>query len=310
LTDAPEGDSPVKTDDAQPLPYGMVPPGFRLPNHTHVGAVHLEVSDLRRSLAYYENVLGLRTYTLTDSTARMGPHDDDRFLVELSTKPGTRRARSGAFGLYHFAILLPDRAALGRFAAHVVSLGVRVGMADHLVSESLYLSDPDGLGIEVYADRPRNTWRRRDGELAMATDPLDIGSVIAAGGGEKWTGAPHGTTMGHVHLHVGGLEAAEAFYHRALGFDKMVWSYPGALFMAADGYHHHLATNVWSPGPAPAADEARLLWWDITVPLAADVAAVSRSMTMAGYAAEDVEGTLTAADPWGTRVRIRAEHNA
>ena len=168
--------------------------------------------------------------------------------MTLHTRKGVTQARRGAFGLYHFAILVPDRAAIGRFAAHLSSLGISVGMADHRVSESLYLSDPDGLGIEVYADRPRRTWQSHDRELAMATDPLDITSVIAAGGGEKWDGAPPGTTMGHVHLHVGSLEGAEAFYHGALGFNKTVWSYPGALFLAAGGYHHHLGTNT-GPGP-------------------------------------------------------------
>ena len=154
--------------------------------------------------------------------------------------------RRGRFGLYHFALLLPDRAALGRFAAHVLRLGLRPGMADHAVSEALYLSDPDGLGIEVYADRPRTSWTYRGDELVMTTEPLDIAGLITAGQGDEWRGAPEGTSMGHVHLHVGDLARAEAFYHRALGFDKKVWSYPGALFFSAGGYHHHLGTNIWS----------------------------------------------------------------
>jgi catechol 2,3-dioxygenase len=267
--------------------------------------VHLQVSDLAQSRAYYEQVLGLRAYAASDGTATLGPHGDERPLVTLHTRSGISRARRGAFGLYHFAILLPDRAALGRFAAHVAALGIRVGMADHLVSEALYLTDPDGLGIEVYADRPRDTWRLRDRELAMATDPLDIEGVIAAGGGEPWTGAPAGTTIGHVHLHVGTLEEADAFYHRALGFDKIVWSYPGALFLSAGGYHHHLGTNIWAPGPAPTADQARLLEWELLVPSSEDVAAVGRSVRDAGYATEDSAHDVTVADPWGTRVRVR-----
>jgi catechol 2,3-dioxygenase len=166
--------------------------------------------------------------------------------------------------------------------------------------------DTDGLGIEVYADRPRSAWQRNGRELAMTTDPLDIASVIAAGAGQQWDGAPAGTTMGHVHLHVGTLDGAEAFYHRKLGFDKTVWSYPGALFLSAGGYHHHLGTNVWSPGPAPSADEARLLGWDLLVPSTDDVAAVKRSLQAAGNPAEDtVEGVATV-DSWGTRVCIRA----
>src|SRR3954470_1741440 len=218
--------------DTPQLSYGIAPPAFRLPDATHVGGVRLQVSDLRRSMDYYEEVLGLRVHTSTTNSAALAPLGDDRPLIVLQTEPGVTAARRGAFGLYHFAILLPERAALGRFAAHLSALGVRVAMADHLVSEALYLWDPDGLGIEVYADRPRSTWRHADRELAMTTDPLDIESVIAAGAGSTWNGAPPGTTMGHVHLHVGALDRAEAFYHRALGFDKTVWSYPGALFLS------------------------------------------------------------------------------
>jgi catechol 2,3-dioxygenase len=287
------------------MSYGIQPPAYRLPSKTHVGAVHLLVSDLPRSVAYYEHVLGLRPLAVEQERALFGSHDE-RPLVELRTRAGVTPARRGAFGLYHFAILLPDRPALGRFAAHIASLGTRVGMADHLVSESLYLSDPDGLGIEVYADRPRSAWKRNGRELAMATDPLDIDSVIAEGVGVTWDGAPAGTTMGHVHLHVGSLEAAEAFYHRAIGFDKTVWSYPGALFMAAAGYHHHLGTNVWSPGPPPAPDQAQLLEWELVLPSSADVTAVGQSLRATGHRTEHAARGFVTADPWHTRLRIFA----
>ena len=296
-----------ETQDSRPLSYGITPPAHRLPDAAHAGAVHLQVSDLPRSLAYYEQVLGLRTSASSHDRAVLGSHGNDRPLVTLTTRPGIARARRGAFGLFHFAILLPDRAALGRFAAHLSVLGIRAGMADHLVSEALYLADPDGLGIEVYADRPRATWRHHDRELAMTTDPLDISSVLAAGGGETWDGAPAPTTMGHVHLHVGSLEEAEAFYHRALGLDKTVWSYPGALFLSAGGYHHHLGANVWSPGPAPSADQAQLLEWELLVPSEEDVVAAARSVRAAGYAAENAADGVTAVDPWGTRVHVRTE---
>ena len=295
----------LDTNGSTQLPYGIQPPAYRLPSKTHVGAVHLLVSDLPRSLAYYEHVVGLRPLAVEHERAVLGSHDE-RPLVELQTRAGVRPARRGAFGLYHFAILLPDRSALGRFAAHIASLGIRVGMADHLVSESLYLWDPDGLGIEVYADRPRSAWKRNGRELAMATDPLDIDNVIAEGAGVTWDGAPAGTTMGHVHLHVGSLESAEAFYHHAIGFDKTVWSYPGALFMSAAGYHHHLGTNVWSSGPPPAADQAQLLEWELVLPSIADVAAVGQSLRAAGHHTEhDAHGFVTA-DPWHTRMRILA----
>ena len=296
----------LETNRITQLPYGIPPPAYRLPDKTHVGAVRLLVRDLPQSLAYYEQVLGLRPLAVEHERATLASHDG-RLLVELQTRRGIGPARRGAFGLYHFAILLPDRAALGRFAAHVASLGIRVGMADHLVSESLYLWDPDGLGVEVYADRPPSAWKTNGRELAMATDPLDIASVIAEGAGVTWDGAPAGTTIGHVHLHVGSLDRAEAFYQRALGFDKTVWSYPGALFMSAAGYHHHLGTNVWSPGPGPGANEAQLLEWELVVPSRDDVAAVGQSLRAAGYAAEHTSSGLIAADPWQTRIRVLDE---
>ena len=141
----------------------------------------------------------------------------------------------------------------------------------------------------------------------MTTDSLDIASVIAAGGGSAWDGVPAGTTMGHVHLSVGSLGVAENFYHRGLGFDKTVWSYPGALFLAADGYHHHLGTNTWSPGPSPSANQAQLLEWELVVPSAEGVAAAADSLRSVGYASERVAHGVTVADPWGTRVHIRAK---
>lgn len=296
----------LQSPDAPQLPWGIAPPSFRLPEQTHVGAVRLQVSDLARSIEYYERVLGLRVLAAMPETATLGPVGDTARLVVLETGRGITRARRGAFGLYHFAILLPDRAALGRFAAHLAALDVRAGMADHLVSEALYLWDPDGLGIEVYADRPRESWQRRGRELAMTTDPLDIDNLVAAARDDPWSGAPTGTRLGHVHLHVGSLAEAEAFYHRALGFDKTVWSYPGALFLAAGGYHHHLGTNTWAPGPAATAEQARLLEWELVVPLAADVAAALESLRAPGYSTETRADGAVATDPWGTRVRIRA----
>ena len=288
------------------LTVGIAPPTFRLPESSHVGAVHLQVVDLQRSRSYYEQVLGLHAHRMTDTSVALSADGQNQPLLTLHTKPAVTAARRGALGLYHFAILLPARSALGRFASHLASLGVRLGMADHLVSEALYLWDPDGLGIEVYADRPPDAWQRRDRELVMTTDRLDIQSVVAAGRGERWKSAPEGTTMGHVHLHVGNLEQAEAFYHRALGFDKTVWSYPGALFMSAGGYHHHLATNTWSEGRAASANEARLLEWELIVPSAAAVDAAAGSVRDAGSVVEHHGTSVVVPDPWGTRVHIRA----
>ena len=280
----------------------------RLPEATRVGGVHLQVSDLARSLAFYRDVIGLRAIESRADTAALGLPEASESLVTLHATPGTRPVhRRGAFGLFHFAILLPDREALGRFVGHLASKGVPAGMSDHKVSEAIYLSDPDGLGIEVYADRPRDTWRQSDGQLEMTTDPLDVDDLIEAGAGRVWDGAPARTTMGHVHLHVGDLRQAAAFYQRGLGFDITVWNYPGALFFSAGGYHHHLGTNVWAPGPAPAADQAQLLEWTLVVPSATDAELIAQRLENAGAPVFASEQDWIVADPWGTRVRIGIE---
>jgi catechol 2,3-dioxygenase len=283
----------------------VTPPAFRLPDATTLGPAHLQVSDLARSLDYYQHVLGLRAERIATDRAVLTARGDNLPLVILRTRPGVTPARRGAFGLYHVAILLPDRAALGRFAAHLSAQNIRVSMADHLVSESLYLWDPDGLGIEVYADRPRHMWQYRDREVVMTTDSLDVSGLIDAGEGRTWEGMPENTTIGHVHLHVGHLDEAEAFYHRALGLEKTVWSYPGALFLSAGGYHHRLGTNVWSPGPAASADEARLLEWQLVLPSNGDLASVVRNLRDVRHAFDDTEDGIRLADPWGTEVRLR-----
>jgi catechol 2,3-dioxygenase len=278
-----------------------------LPDDTHVGAVHLQVSNLARSTDYYGEVLGLDELARDTGQAWLGVAATARPLVHLVEQRGATAApRRGRFGLYHFAVLLPDRAALGRFASHVLGLGLQAGMADHAVSEALYLTDPDGLGIEVYADRPRTSWKYRGGELVMVTDPLDIAGVIASGEGQRWSGTPPGTTMGHVHLHVGDLAKAENFYAAVLGLNKTVWSYPSALFFSAGGYHHHLGTNVWSPGPSAGPGEARLLEWELVVPRQGMADIVSR-FRAAGIAATEADDGVRVPDPWGTQLHVAAE---
>lgn len=287
--------------------YGEAPSGFRLPKATRLGHVKLQVSDLARSIAFYEETLGLRTVGGAGSSAMLAAHGDANPLVELHEKPGARSVPTRSrLGLFHFALLLPDRPSLGRFVNHLGAIDARAGASDHLVSEAFYLQDPDNLGIEVYADRPRSSWRRVGKELMMASDPIDAVSLVAAADG-RWTGMPSGTTMGHVHLHVGDIATASRFYSDDLGFDRMVWSYPGALFLGAGGYHHHLGTNVWAgrSSPAPSEDEAQLLEWTIELPSLADVRAVAENLTGAGHAPTWVgETSFTIADPWSTRIRL------
>ncbi len=290
------------------IPFGVPAPGFRLPDETGIGRVRLQVASLERSIAYYTRILGLRERAVSDTVATLGPHDDERVLVELHERRDARAVpRRGLLGLYHFAILLPDRPALGRFVQHLGSLGVHAGSADHAVSESLYLTDPDGLGIEVYADRPRPTWQANGSELHMTVEPLDFASLGRDAAGAEWTGMPAGTVMGHVHLHVGALDAASAFYHSALGFDKTAWSFPGALFLAAGGYHHHLGTNIWAAGAPAATDaDARLLEWELMLPTATSIDHVAQSVAAAGYRIIVEGADRVTADPWGTVVRLTA----
>jgi catechol 2,3-dioxygenase len=183
-----------------------------------------------------------------------------------------------------------------------MEIGARAGASDHLVSEALYLRDPDGLGIEVYVDRPRSSWRTIDRQIQMDTTPLDLGSLVQAAGDAPWLGMPFGTSVGHVHLHVGDLDQAADFYHAALGLDKIVWSYPGALFLSAGGYHHHLGVNTWAgaTAPLPAEDDARLLDWRIELPHVDDVNATVASLQAAGYPAVATQEGWRATDPWGT----------
>ena len=273
-----------------------------LPESTHVGAGTLQVSDLARSTGYYEKVLGMRVISRDDGGAHLGPHGDDTVLLSLRELPGaTPMSRRGRLGLYHFAVLLPDRPALGRFIQHLADLGLRAGMSDHLVSEAVYLNDPDGLGIEVYADRDRSTWSRdSDGQLVMATEPLNAADVVSSARGVPWTGMPAGTRMGHVHLFVGDLAEASRFYSDGLGLDRTVWNYPGALFMSAGGYHHHLGVNTWAADAEPAGDrDAKLLEWQLVVPDGTDLTPIAGRV---GAVADN--GSFVATDPWGTRVRV------
>jgi catechol 2,3-dioxygenase len=282
------------------------PPNYRLPDDTVVGGVKLQVSNLDRSLAFYTKVLGLRVLQESKGAALLGAEGATAPLVELHEDRSVRPVPArGRLGLFHFAILLPDRPALGRFLGHLSAQGIHAGMSDHYVSEAIYLQDPDNLGIEIYRDRPREEWREEDGELAMSTEPMDARGVLAAGGGEPWRGMPTGTRMGHVHLHVGNLEEGSRFYHDALGLDKVVWSYPGALFLSAGGYHHHLGTNVWARGaPSAGEEDARLLEWRLHLQTAEEVELAAKSLARAGNVIERDGEAAVIKDPWGTQLRL------
>jgi catechol 2,3-dioxygenase len=222
----------------------------RLHPATRLGAVHLTVSNLDRSLDFYRNVLGFQVQEQAGATASLGA--GRAALVVLTEVVGARRVPNRS-GLYHFAILTPSRLALARSLRRMVETGTSIGGGDHLVSEAIYLSDPDGNGIEVYRDRPRSSWAYEHGQIKMDTLPLDYRGILAELDGDHsaWTGLAPETVLGHMHLHVGDLAAADKFYREVVGFDLMVNYGGSALFFSAGGYHHHLGVNTWAGVGAP-----------------------------------------------------------
>ena len=286
-----------------------------IPSETHIGPVCLTVADLDREREFYERAIGLRV--LDDqgdddgSTLRLGA--DGTVVVELIGDPDAPPRRRGTTGLFHLAILVPSRADLAGALRRVVDAGGPLaGASDHLVSEALYLADPEGNGIEVYRDRPREEWRRVDGQIEMATLPLDLDSLLAEQGEDESSHAPAGTRIGHVHLHVADLAAAEEFYAGVLGLDVTVRGYPGALFLSAGGYHHHIGVNTWAGegAPAPPPGSRGLRHFEILLPGTADLEAAERRLRDAEVEARrDGEGVHTA-DPSRNGIVLTATHAA
>lgn len=209
----------------------------------HIGRVALTVHDLAGVGAYYEEVVGLERLSGDREGTVLGA--GGRPLLELRRDRAARRRSPREAGLFHTAFLLPSRDALGRWIGQAITAQTPVqGLSDHLVSEAVYLADPEGNGIEIYADRPREDWIWQNGTVEMVTEPLDVADLAAAATG-PWQGAPAGTIIGHVHLQVGAVPEAEAFYRDRIGLDVTA-HYPGATFLSSGGYHHHLAANIWN----------------------------------------------------------------
>lgn len=239
-----------------------------LPSDLALGYVHLTVSNLDRSVVFYQNALGFKLHRRENGTAYLGAGQAD--LLALTQQPGARHYQ-GRTGLYHFAILTPSRLALAhslrRLAETRTPLG---GFADHLVSEAIYLSDPDDNGIEIYRDRPRPDWYDVQGNFRMASDPLDMEGILSEleAHPEPWDSLHPDTVLGHMHLHVRNIPEAQKFYCDVLGFDLMANWGRTALFISAGGYHHHVGLNTWQGvgAPPPPADAAGLRYFIIRLP--------------------------------------------
>lgn len=270
-----------------------------------LGTVELTVADLGRSVDFYRRILGMTVLDAEPTTTLGLP---GRPLLTLAERPGAGPARPSSPGLYHLAVLLPERADLARWVRHAANHGVRLGQADHLVSEAFYLSDPDGHGVEVYRDRPRAQWRWVEGQVQMASDPIDMSSLLREPGADApFSGLPAGTTLGHVHLRVTDLAATETFYRDVLGFD-VVARLPGALFVSVAGYHHHVGLNTWggAGGTSASQGSSALVRVNIHLSDTNDLDALEGRLRHAGVPFAGQGNVLDVDDPSGNALRFRA----
>lgn len=277
---------------------------------THIGLVTLRVANLERSLAFYEGILGFKRIEEGSGTqgAAILSAEDGQPLMALREVQGTPPQPRRSTGLYHVAILLPSRADLGRALMRMAQAGLEIGQGDHLVSEALYISDPDENGLEIYRDRPRDTWQIDNGTVRMASDPIDLYALMDDGKNATWDTLPAGTTVGHIHLRVGDISQAEHFYHDVLGFDVMA-QMPGALFLSAGGYHHHIGMNTWESrgtGPAPQ-NTAGLQSFVIALANREALVEVRTRLAANNIPIQEQGDNIIVADPWGNQVRLEVE---
>ncbi|QFP76138.1 VOC family protein [Deinococcus sp. AJ005] len=285
----------------------MTTPSLILPAITSVGAVTLLTADLPRLQTFYGSLLGLGVLAETAEEVTLGAHGTPLLRLRAADLPPASVSRPG---LYHTAFLLPTRADLGRWLAHAAQMGLRIGSGDHLVSEAFYLSDPDGNGIEVYADRPRDTWTFENGQVQMDTVAVDSGAVLSSAGlnagtladAPAYAGAPAGTVLGHVHLKVGSAEQAARFYCDTLGLDLMA-DLGSAVFMSWGGYHHHVGLNEWHTR-GQTAPQTPALGLDEVEFLTPDLAGL-RFHLKDQIDVQDSGDTLGLRDPWGNQITVR-----
>jgi catechol 2,3-dioxygenase len=277
---------------------------------TTIGLVTLRVADLERSRRFYEGILAFQPVEQLDGRIVLGGQDNQP-LLELIEVPGAAPQPRRATGLYHVAIVFPTRPDLGRELLRVARAGIQIGQGDHLVSEALYISDPDGNGLELYRDRPRSEWHWTNGMVEMATDPVDIRSLAEEGerDAEPWDVIPAGTRVGHIHLQVGDIAEARKFYHTILGFDVTAdLTYAGALFVSAGGYHHHIGLNIWhSRGARPTpANAAGLQMYRIVIPTHEGLQQVKERLLAHQVFFEEQEDLIRVSDPWSNQILLSA----
>nr|WP_244531565.1 VOC family protein [Halogranum amylolyticum] len=273
-----------------------------IPQETHIGQTALRVNDLEEITKFYRDVVGLSVQRRSDTSSVLGAGETPLLVLE-NDEDALERHRSGA-GLFHNAFRVPSREALGDALARIRDLWQLGGASDHGVSEALYLTDPEGNGIEIYRDYPREDWPRRDdGRIRMGTYPLDLDPVEAAAAGDS--GLPAGTNMGHLHLEMSSLEAFSDFYVDTLGFEVQTEA-PAALFVGAGGYHHHIAANTWNHRTGPISGRG-LSWFEVLVPDEESLDAVRGRLIASDIPLTESDDGFVVHDPDEIEIRIRVD---
>ncbi|QJD87013.1 VOC family protein [Cohnella herbarum] len=276
---------------------------------TVLGQLKLKVRDLQRSIRFYKEIIGFRVLREEAGIAHMTVNGKSTFLILEEVQDAAPVARRSTTGLYHFAILVPTREQLGLSLRKLAESGVQVGQGDHLVSEALYLSDPDHNGIEIYRDRPRSEWKKdAEGNYIMGTDPVDIKGLLELAGNKPWTGLSPETILGHIHLHVSELSASKTFYCDILGFDVVadVSKKMGAYFISAGGYHHHIGMNIWAGvgAPQPPANSTGLAFYTIVLPTEGELERILAQLGTSGIPFAQEADYWRVNDPSGIEIRL------
>lgn len=278
---------------------------FHQEPNTFVGQVNLKVQNLDRAVSFYREVIGFKVLEQTNNKVDLTA-DGKTALLSIEQPDSVVPKQPQTTGLYHFALLLPKRSDLAKIVQHFTEIGLRVGSSDHLVSEALYLSDPDGNGIEIYVDRDPSQWSWQNNEVAMAVDPLDFVDLLSSGKQQSWKGLPAGTVMGHIHLHVSELRKTEEFYTKGLGFEVVNRYGNQALFISTGKYHHHIGLNTWNGvgAPTPPVNGVGLESFTLILPNEASRSAIVANLKSIGADIIEENGSFVTVDPSGNHIQL------
>lgn len=272
----------------------------------YIGEVDLKVQDINRSIEFYQTIIGFKVLEKTDNKAVLTA-DGKTPLLLIEQPKNVTPLNPRTTGLYHFALLLPTRHDLAKALIHLVRSNYPLqGASDHYVSEAIYLADPDGNGIEIYADRPDSTWEWKNGEVNMATVALNAPDLAAEDDRTPWTGLPAGTVMGHIHIQVSDIKQSEEFYTKGLGLDVVCEYGQHALFVSYGGYHHHIGLNTWNSlgGAAPEETSVGLKQYHLVLPSEEERNKIVQQLRDMKATVSDVNGEFVTSDPSGNQIKL------